>query len=55
MEAMLLARILAYLSAEAEEKIMETGFVGNRKVALILSWPRGEYSKLMPQQLCPPR
>ena len=32
---------------------METEFGGNRKVALILSWQRGEHSRLMPQELCP--
>jgi len=32
---------------------METEFGGNKKVALILSWQRGEHSRLMPQELCP--
>ena len=29
-------------------------FGGNRKVALILSLQRGEQSRLVPQELCPP-
>jgi hypothetical protein len=30
---------------------METKFGGNRKVVLILSWQRGEHSRLLPQEL----
>ena len=33
---------------------METEFGGNIKVALILSQQRGEHSRLMLQELCPP-
>ena len=32
---------------------MEAEFGGNRKVALILSWQRGEHRRLMPQELFP--
>ena len=38
------------LPTEAKYKLK---FGGNRKVALILSWWRGEHSRLMPQELCP--
>ena len=35
-------------------KITEREFGGNRKVAFILSWLRGELSGLVSQELCPP-
>ena len=43
----------AHLTAhQSQMKNMETEFGGDRKVAFILSWQRGEYSRLMPQELC---
>ena len=32
---------------------METGSGGNRKMALVLSWLKGERSRLAPQEPCP--
>ena len=49
---MFLAKILA-LSSKAKLKNTETGFEGNRKVALIISEWRGKDNKLMPQELFP--
>ena len=43
---MLLAKILA-LSSKAKLKNTETGFEGNRKVALVLIQQRGERSRLL--------
>ena len=47
----LLAKILAISVTEVEFKNMEIQSGGNRKVALVVSWWRGEH---MPQELCSP-
>ena len=49
---LLLAKILVF--SDHQIKYMETEFGGNRKMALILSWYRGEHSRLILQELCPP-
>ena len=46
-------QILAFSAHRKQVKITETEFGGNRKVALVLSWWRGEPSRLMPPELCP--
>ena len=50
----LLAKILAFSAHKSWIKNTETKFGGKKKVVLILSQWRGEHSKLMPQELCPP-
>ena len=45
------AKILAFSAYWSWMK--NTQFGGNRKMAFILSWQRGEHSKLMPQELWP--
>ena len=47
------AEILAFSAYWSWMKNMETEFGGNRKVAFILSWRRGEHSRLTPEELCP--
>ena len=51
---MLLAKILSFSAQWSWMKNVETEFGGNRKVALIFSWWRGEHSRLLPQNLCLP-
>ena len=43
------AKILAFSTHQMKNTETEVG--GNRKVAFILSWRRGKYSRLMPQEL----
>ena len=50
----LLAKILSFSAQWSWMKNVETEFGGNRKVALIFSWWRGEHSRLLPQNLCLP-
>ena len=49
-QTLLPAKISAFSTHQM--KNTETEFGGDRKVAFILSWQRGEYSRLMPQELC---
>ena len=48
-----LTLLVAKILALSEIRDMEAEFGGNRKVALILSWQRGEQGRLMLQELFP--
>ena len=54
MVRLLPAKILAFCVHRSQMKNTKTEFRGNRKAVLILSWQRGEDSRLAPQELCPP-
>ena len=51
---LLLAKIFAFSANQTYIKKNYREFERNRKVALILSQQRGEHSRIIPQELCPP-
>ena len=53
-QVLLLAKILTFSAHHSWKKNTETQFGENRNVAFILSRQRGEPSRLLPQELCPP-